>query len=292
MMLESRVFESDTILRRNHYLRVALAAVFAATSACATALAAQNDQYTPRFGMGHKPDVTVVPGSTVGPNVPDDDERCFPWKLSEMKAAGSSVAQLKVPPQARREYERACEAASQNHFDEAEQHTRKVLEKFPAYPAAWVMLGTSLENQNKPAEARDACSHAVTVDTKYLPAYLCAAEISARNQDWKEVLHSADAALALNPERNPYPDYYRARACLHLNDLAEAKKSALRAVEIDSSHYEPSLYFLLAQIYEREGDRANAIAQLQLLLNLHPDATQEDMAKQLLAKLEAQPAAK
>jgi len=292
MIPESSVLNSGAAPGRMKRVHFVLAAIFAASSACAAPLAAQNDQYTPRFGMGHKPDVTVVPGTTAGPTAPDDDERCFPWKLSEMKAAGTSVAQLKVPPQARREYEKACDASGQNHFDEAEQHMRKVLEKFPAYPAAWVMLGTSLENQNKPAEARDACSHATTVDAKYLPAYLCVAEISARNQDWKEVLHAADAALALHPERDPYPDYYRARACLHLNDLAEAKKSALRAVEIDSSHYEPSLYFLLAQIYEREGDRPNAIAQLQLLLKLHPDATQEDMAKQLLARLESPPAAK
>lgn len=292
MIHDSRVFKSSAAPGRKKRLRVALAAISAVSLANSAPLAAQNDQYTPRFGMGHKPDVTVVPGTTAGPVAPDDDERCFPWKLSEMKSASTSVAQLKVPPQARREYEKACEASTQNHFDEAEQHMRKVLEKFPAYPAAWVMLGTSLENQNKPADARDACAHATTVDAKYLPAYLCAAEISARNQDWKEVLHAADAALALHPERDPYPDYYRARACLHLNDLAEAKKSALRAIEIDSSHYEPSLYFLLAQIYEREGDRPNAIAQLHLLLNLHPDATQEDMAKQLLAKLEAQPAAK
>jgi predicted Zn-dependent protease len=284
--------KSSTPLNRRKRLCIGLAATFAASAACAAPLSAQNDQYSPRFGMGHKPDVTVVPGTTAGPNVPDDDERCFPWKLSEMKAASTSVTQLKVPPQVRREYEKACDASGQNHFDEAEQHTRKVLEKFPAYPAAWVMLGTVLESQNKAAEARDACSHATAVDAKYLPAYLCAAEISARNQDWKKVLHSADAALALNPERNPYPDYYRARACLHLNDLAEAKKSALRALDIDTNHYEPSLYFLTAQIYEREGDRTNAITQLQLLLKLHPDATQEDMAKQLLARLESQPAAK
>jgi len=292
MMPESSVVKSSEVLRRKKQLSFVLAAIFAASSVCAPPLAAQNDQYTPRFGMGHKPDVTIVPGTTAGPNLPDDDERCFPWKLSEMKAAGTSVTQLKVPPQVRREYEKACDASSQNRFDEAEQHTRKVLEKLPAYPAAWVMLGTILETQNKAAEARDACSHAMTVDAKYVPAYLCAAEISARNQDWKEVLHSADAALALNPERNPYPYYYRARACLHLNDLAEAKKSALRALDIDSQHYEPSLYFLLAQIYEREGDRTNAIAQLQLLLKLHPDATQEEVAKQMLARLESQPASK
>jgi cytochrome c-type biogenesis protein CcmH/NrfG len=62
----------------------------------------------------------------------------------------------------------------------------------------------------------------------------------------------------------------------------------VQAVETDTSHKEPSFSFLLAQIYEREGDRASAIAQLQELLKHHADRKQEDEVKQYLAKLESQ----
>jgi thioredoxin-like negative regulator of GroEL len=76
-------------------------------------------------------------------------------------------------------------------------------------------------------------------------------------------------------------------AYLHLNNLVEAKKSALQAEEIDVNHDDPSLHLLLAQIYEREGDDANAIAQLQQFLKHSTDRHQEDIAKQFLAKLES-----
>lgn len=73
-----------------------------------------------------------------------------------------------------------------------------------------------------------------------------------------------------------------------MNNTTEAKKSALQAVEIDVTHNEPSFYFLLAQIYKREGDSANAIAQLRQFLKHSTDRRQEDAAKRLLGKLESQ----
>ncbi len=217
-----------------------------------------------------------------------DEEKCFPWKLSGVRATTVSATKLKVPAQARREFEMACDASNKNDFPAAQQHARNAIGKFQSYSAAWVLLGMILEGQHQTQEARDACSHAATADANYLPAYLCGAEVSARNQEWKEVLTSADLALGLKSEGNAYPSLYRAKAYLHMNNLAEAKKSALQGIEIDVNHYEPSLYFVLAQIYERDGDNANAMVQLQELLKHNPDLAQEDMAKQYLARLESQ----
>jgi len=81
-------------------------------------------------------------------------------------------------------------------------------------------------------------------------------------------------------------------AYLHTNNPAEAMKSALRAGEIDVKHDVPSLYLLTAEIYERLGDSANAVAQLQQFLKHPTSRQQEDTAKQFLAKLESQQAAK
>jgi cytochrome c-type biogenesis protein CcmH/NrfG len=221
-----------------------------------------------------------------------DEEDCFPWNLSEVRAGTVSVTRLKVPSKARSEYEKACGASNKDKFEEAEQHMRSAIEKFQDYSAAWVMLGLILEEQHKAQEARDACSRASTIDATYLPAYLCAAEVSVRNQDWEEALGSADRALDLKAEGDMYPYYYRAKAYLHMNNLVEARKSALQAVAIDANHSEPPLHFLLAQIYAREGDSANAIAQLQQLLKHHTDRQQENAAKQYLAKLESQQSTK
>jgi thioredoxin-like negative regulator of GroEL len=106
------------------------------------------------------------------------------------------------------------------------------------------------------------------------------------------VLRAADESVALESTGDLYGYYYRATAYFHMNKLAEAKHSALQAVELDVNRDEPSLSLLLAKIYQREGDVANAIEQLHQLLKRPADRQREDAAKQLLAELESQPATK
>jgi tetratricopeptide (TPR) repeat protein len=255
-------------------------------------LHAQKTRYAPNFGAAGKPPLSVVRNSTFDVNPTADDEACFPWKLSAARSTTVSVARLKVTSNARREYEKACDASNKHRFEEAEQYARSAIEKFQEYSAAWVMLGVILEEEHKSQDARDACSHAATIDATYLPADLCAAEVSARNREWERVLKSADLALDIRSDGNPYAHYYRALAYLHLNNLVEAKKSALQAVELDINQDEPLLYFLLAKIYEREGDTADAITQLRQFLKRTTDRQQEDAAKQFLAKLEPQQSTK
>lgn len=117
-------------------------------------------------------------------------------------------------------------------------------------------------------------------------------EIAVRNQEWKQVLDLANMSQGLNSQGDAYVYYYRATAYLQMNNLVEAKKAAYQAINIDVNHSDPIIYFLLAQIYERTGDNANAIAQLQLMLKHHADPQQEEKAKQYLAKIESQQSVK
>jgi tetratricopeptide (TPR) repeat protein len=255
-------------------------------------LRAQKTRYTPNFGAAGKPPLSIVHDSTFDNNPPTEEESCFPWKVSALRATSVSVRRLEVSAKARTEYDKACDASNKNRFDEAEHHARSAIDQFKAYPAAWVMLGVIFEEQRKSPEARDACSHASAIDATYLPAYFCSAEVSVRRREWEQVLSSADEALRIQSEGNPYGHYYRATAYLHMNNLAEAKKSALQAAALDGNHDEPLVNFLLAKIYEREGDSVNAIAQLQEFLRHPTGRQQQDVARQLLAKLESQPSTK
>lgn len=219
------------------------------------------------------------------------DESCLPWNISVEKETAVSLASLNVPDGARGEYEKACDANNKNKFAEAEQHARSAIEKFQSYSAAWVMLGMVLEEQQKRPQALDACEHAVNIDSRYLPAYLCQAEFSARDREWQKVLNLADLAAGLNPSGDAYSDYYRAAALFHLKNIAGAKKSALAASDLDVKHENVPLYFLLAQIYKAEGDTINAAAQLHQILKLHLSPQEEATARKMLDELGAQPEA-
>jgi hypothetical protein len=263
-----------------------------AIAASALPAFAQRTRYTPSFGAGGKPEVSVIHNSTFDFDLTLEEESCFPWKLSPARSTTVSVKKLKIPSKAQGEYEKACDASHKNKFEEAEQHARGAIGNFQDYSAAWVLLGVILEEQHKGQEARDACSHAAAIDATYVPAYLCEAEVSARNREWEQVLNSADLAVGLKSEGDPYPYYYRAMAYLHMNNPVEAKKSGLQAVETDKHHDEPLLNFLLAEIYDRQGDSADAIAQLQQFLKHPSDRPREELAKQRLIRLEAQSSTK
>jgi hypothetical protein len=220
------------------------------------------------------------------PAVPDD-EKCLPWSLSAAPTIALSVTTLKVPSKARGEYEKACDASLKKKFGDAERYSRRAIDKFQDYAAAWVMLGVVLDEQHKEQEARDACSHAATIDGNYLPAYLCMAEFSARHREWERLLTLANAALGLSVENKGYAYYYRAMAYLYLHDPVEAQKNAIEAEQNDVNHNYLPLYLLLAQIYEAEGDKPAAANQLREVLKHQMTREQQEAVKEYLAKLGA-----
>jgi cytochrome c-type biogenesis protein CcmH/NrfG len=83
--------------------------------------------------------------------------------------------------------EKIFSAASHNKLAKAEQHLRKALDEDAQYPAAWVLLGQVLKAQQKPDDARDACSQALKVDPGYVLADLCLADLYVVQQRWEEM---------------------------------------------------------------------------------------------------------
>lgn len=175
----------------------------------------------------------------------------------------ASVSSLQVPAKAQKEYEKACTALKDNKLPETEQHLRKATEIYPSYAAGWVMLGQILGTQNEMTKGREACSRASAADPKYLPAYLCLAELAGREQKWNEVLDLSGRALELDPVNDAHGYFFSAIAYFNLNQLREAEMRALKAEEIDKEHHQPLIQFLLAQIYEAKHDSANAASSLQ-----------------------------
>ena len=66
-----------------------------------------------------------------------------------MRGATVSAIRLGVPGKARSQYEKACDAFKKKKMTEAEQHVRDAIQKYPKYPAAWVMLGQVLQDEQR-----------------------------------------------------------------------------------------------------------------------------------------------
>jgi tetratricopeptide (TPR) repeat protein len=274
-----------------------LAGIIALLALCATRM----------VGQATRGSAVKAPGSLIRsslPPIPDDrvkgpdagtvfsaadDESCFMWPLTGVRAPTEGFASLKVPGQARKDFQRACKAANEKRLPKAEEHLRRALQADAQYPAAWLLLGQVLKAQQKPEEARQACAQALKVDPNYLPAGLCLADLSAIEQKWEDMLHFANASIALDPVNNFHAYFYAAGAYFGLHRLPEAEKNALRAAETDKDQREPRTHFLLAQIYEMQHKPDAEAAQLQEYLKAATDPQDVAMVKKYLADLRENP---
>jgi tetratricopeptide (TPR) repeat protein len=234
----------------------------------------------PRMGFQHPvslvplgPDDRAVLDKGIATPGTGDNKACSLEPFPGM-AATVSVAALEIPAKAQKEYEKACSDLKENKPSGAEKHLVNATQIFPGYVAGWVMLGQVYDSLHQPGQAHDACSRAAASDPKYLPAYLCLAEIAGSQQNWSDVLDFSTRALALDPANDPYAYFFRAIAYFNLNDLREAETGALKAAEIDKSHNQPLIQYLLAEIYQAKNDAAAAdsYAEQYRKLTASPDS--------------------
>jgi lipopolysaccharide biosynthesis regulator YciM len=223
-------------------------------------------------------------GKPMRPNTVDD--RCLLPPLNGTREPLVDVKSMQVSGAGRKEYAAACDALRDKKFDRAADYLRKAVQAEPLYSAAWVTLGQLLVAQQKVAEGRDACSHAVAASASYLAGYLCLADISGREQKWDEMLKFSSRAIDLDPADDAVAYGLNAAANLNLHQLPAAEKSALKAIDIDKTHNDPRIYFLLAQIYEAKGEPDNEAAQLRQYLKFASDPNDAAMVKAYLAELE------
>jgi tetratricopeptide (TPR) repeat protein len=215
-----------------------------------------------------------------------NESACFLPPLTSMASGTVGVVDLQVPQKAKAEFQSGCAALRRKKLVDAEKHLRKAVLQYERYAAAWVLLGQLLENQKKPDEARDACSRSLNASASYLAGYLCLTDISTRQRNWEDALKFSARVLDLDPTTNAVAYAYHATANLHLHRLAEAEKSALKALEIDVRNSEPRIHFLLAQVYAAKGDRSNMAAQLREYLKYARDPDDIAMVNKTLAKID------
>lgn len=217
-------------------------------------------------------------------------ESCNSWTEAAVNSPTVSVSRLSVPDKASSEYQRECSAFKDKRYSEAEKHARKAIDLYPSYAAAWVVLAQTFGAENKPSEARDACSKAATVDSRYSPSYICLADFAAADNNWDEVLKFSTHALDLDPATNMYAFFYTANADFHLHKWSDAELNGLSAEKLDKWRHLPEVHLLLGQIYEAEGKPSAEQDEFRQFLKQKPNAPESTTVKQALAQLETRPA--
>lgn len=216
----------------------------------------------------------------------NDDPTCFLSPVAGIHSPTVSLTRLEVPQKAKEEHQKACSAIKHKKFSDAEEHLLKAVKVYPDYADAWVLLGQVQELEHKTNDAAQSCDRAQKIDSSYAPAYLCLAYLEAGDKKWPQLKQLTDALLQLHPINASNAYYYNALACLGLNNLSAAEISALRGVADNKEHHQPHLHLLLAEIYEKEGDRRSEIAELHEYLKRDAHGNDAEKVSNVLKKIE------
>jgi len=222
-------------------------------------------------------------------------------RATKIKGMTLSAVPYKAPRDARRAYEKGLGAERNGRLADARQYFEKAVEIYPKYAHAWFRLGGVLQNLAQKESARTAYTHATTIDSKFLPPYLSLASMAFEAKDWTQVLNLTNQVLDHDPlkyanvtgyivDLDPLDFaeayFYNSAANYKLNKIEEAEKSGLKAERLDVRPRFPQLHLLLAEIYARKNNYANAISETKIYLELAPHAKNADQVRERLAKLE------
>lgn len=222
-------------------------------------------------------------------------------RTTKVKGMTVNAAAYGAPKDAKKAYERGLEAERKGELADARIHFAKAVEIYPKYVNAWFHLGTMLQKDEQQEAARAAFTRATMIDSKYLPPYLSLAAMAYKAKDWNDVLsytnHIQDQdplkysnvtgyILDLDPMDFAEAYFYNSAANYKLNRLEEAEKSGLRAERLDVRPRIPQLHLLLAEIFARKKKYETAISEIKMFLQLDPQGTVAEQARERLAELE------
>ena len=197
-----------------------------------------------------------------------------------------SVASLKVPKKAKKEFKKARKAARKKKYGEALGRLQKATEIYPQYAEAFNEMGMIYLGQKQREEARQAFEQAIAADPKWVDSYVNLASLQLSSNQPRQLLETSNKILQLYPTLGP-GHFFHSVANLSMGRLEEAEKSALRA---DSREHRrvPQIHLVLARIYRHRGEWTEAEKQLRTFLKERPKASNADGIKAQIKKLHQQ----
>jgi len=197
-----------------------------------------------------------------------------------------SITSLAAPKDAVKAFNKGREAFRKEKWGEARKQFEKAVEAYPKYAAAWYELGLTLARLKDGAGASKAYQQAFSADERYLPPYIQLTAIAAQKHDWSEVVARTDQLMKLDPLNFPGVYLFNSIGQFNVQNMDAAEKSAREAIRLDTTHRFPDANRVLGVILALRGDLEGAVENLKVYLKLAPNASEAQMAKEQLAKIE------
>ena len=189
-----------------------------------------------------------------------------------------------VPPNAKKEFDRASAASREGKVEEAIIYLRKAIAFYPQYLMAHNDLAAQLMKLGKLDDAEEELNLALMIDPSAFNPTLNLGIIWVKKHSFEEAVKLLDRAVSFQP-RSPAARLYLGLALLGNLNFERAERELKIAYELDGKECVLAL-FHLGELYLTKGERDWARAYLERYLREAPEANNRDQVKKLLALLD------
>jgi Flp pilus assembly protein TadD len=196
-----------------------------------------------------------------------------------------NAAELNVPKNAQKEYEKGLKDFRDKNFDNAERHFIKALNEYPKLSSAWNNLGTIHMHRNNIDRASDCYHRALEENPNNTTAARNLALLLIMHSQPKEAEQIMRHAIALEPTHSESLTLL-AYAELMNGKFDEAIATA-RKVHTGPNHINSLSHLVAARALEAKKDKAAALEEYKLFLKEVPNAPQAQIAQDAVTRLES-----
>lgn len=209
--------------------------------------------------------------------------------LSERSNAGGgatvSVAEMRVPDKARKEFEKAQEAFIKHKLDDARSRCAKSLAIAPAYSRALTLSALLDMSDNKLEDAMHKAEQALKSDYGYGLAYVVLASVYNSLQRYDDAVQTLDRGIPLIP--NSWQAHFEmSKALLGKGDYQRALASADRAQQMSPQEYAP-IHLVRAHALLALKSYQDAMAELEKYIGDDPNGTNTANVRKTLDQVKA-----
>jgi tetratricopeptide (TPR) repeat protein len=195
-----------------------------------------------------------------------------------------SVADLKVPEAAARQFDKAVGLIAKEDFQKAIHFLRKALSIYPRYAAAYNNLGVVYARLGQPAEERSALLKAVELNDHFAAAYANLGRLAIKQGNYRDAERWLGQATTADPADAQVLIMLANIQLInqHYQDaLSNCRK--LHATQADSHAL---AHYIAGRALALENHPAEAVSELETFLKEDPSGARVDAARREITQLQ------
>ena len=206
------------------------------------------------------------------------------------KSGTVSAAELKIPPNARKELDKANQAISRQEWSKAIESLNKAIVIYPEYATAYNNLGVVYANMNDVVREQQALEKAVSLDDHFAPACQNLVKVYLRQRAYSQAETLLGKGLSADPNNGQY--LMLMADVQYMQGHYDAAIATAKKVHALPNDHPATAHYIAAKAYEQQNRSQEALAEFQVFLKEEPTGPRAEHVRSDITKMQGQAAVK